>query len=137
MLGSVTTHVQEADYKQLQVNKVLILRFREFNVFFDVNNAGKTNIMNAINLVLGESWPTPNSFEDKDFFGHNTSVPIEISAFLEPPLNLNTGGPSYEIHGMKLKYDGEEIEFTCLNEDGSQLCYQGRNSYPLRVSRGL
>ena len=111
--------------------------FREFNVFFGVNNAGKTNIMNAINLVLGESWPTPNSFEDKDFFGHNIGVPIEISAFLEPPLNHYAGGHSYEIHGVKLKYDGEETEFTCLNEDGSQLCYQSRNNYPIRVSREI
>lgn len=30
------------------------------------NNAGKSNILKAINLVLGETWPTDRTFTEED-----------------------------------------------------------------------
>lgn len=31
------------------------------------NNAGKSNILKAINLVLGETWPSDRTFTEEDF----------------------------------------------------------------------
>ncbi|MCH7746236.1 MAG: AAA family ATPase, partial [Chloroflexi bacterium] len=36
------------------------------NMFVGPNNAGKTNILEALNLVLGESFPSARSFDDRD-----------------------------------------------------------------------
>jgi putative ATP-dependent endonuclease of OLD family len=43
------------------------------------NNSGKTNVLRAINLLLGETWPTARSFSEKDFYNHDTSQPIDIA----------------------------------------------------------
>ncbi len=51
------------------------------NVLVGKNNAGKSNIIKAINLVLGESDPTWNKKEtisDNDFYKADTSKPIII-----------------------------------------------------------
>jgi len=52
----------------MKINKVVIKNFRsikslEFNpsnicVLVGENNAGKTNVLTAINFLLGEIWPT-------------------------------------------------------------------------------
>lgn len=51
------------------------------NVLVGKNNAGKSNIIKAINLVLGESDPTWNKKEtisDNDFYKADTSKPIIV-----------------------------------------------------------
>jgi predicted ATP-dependent endonuclease of OLD family len=49
--------------------KDVSIRFRPgINVLVGKNNAGKTNIIRAIDLVLGEKWPTYVEVEDRDFY---------------------------------------------------------------------
>lgn len=43
------------------------------------NNSGKTNILRALNLLLGETWPSVRSFSEKDFYNYDTSQPIYIA----------------------------------------------------------
>jgi len=40
-------------------------------VLIGENNAGKSNILKAINLVLGETWPTDKTFTQDDFHMHD------------------------------------------------------------------
>jgi putative ATP-dependent endonuclease of OLD family len=47
-------------------------------VFVGENNAGKSNILQALNLVLGESWPTVKSLGETDFFDNNMNNPLLI-----------------------------------------------------------
>lgn len=47
-------------------------------VFVGENNAGKSNILQALNLVLGESWPTVKSLSENDFFGNNMNNTLLI-----------------------------------------------------------
>lgn len=42
------------------------------------NNAGKSNIVRALNLVLGPFWPGNHDPEDHEFFGRTREHPIEI-----------------------------------------------------------
>src|ERR1700744_6233070 len=51
------------------------------NVIVGRNNSGKSNILKAIDLILGEYSPTYNKSEnitDNDFFGSVTNKPIFI-----------------------------------------------------------
>lgn len=51
------------------------------NVLVGKNNAGKTNIIRALDYVLGEKWPTYREIEQRDFFASKTGDP-ESDAFL-------------------------------------------------------
>ena len=42
------------------------------------NNAGKSNIATAVDLVLGERWPGNDDPQDHEFHNRDTSVPISI-----------------------------------------------------------
>jgi len=48
------------------------------------NNAGKSNIVKALQLVLGPFWPGSHEPEDHEFFGRNRSHPIEITIDFDP-----------------------------------------------------
>ena len=48
------------------------------------NNAGKSNIVRALDLVLGQAWPGTHEPEDNEFFGRDRSVPIAISVHFDP-----------------------------------------------------
>jgi len=63
----------------MYVSKVIIQGFRSLksveinfypgiNVLVGKNNAGKTNIIQALDLVLGERWPTYANIQEKDFY---------------------------------------------------------------------
>ncbi len=56
------------------------------NAFVGANNAGKTAIMTALNIVLGERWPTYYNIEDDDFYNRDTSAQIEITVEFDAPL---------------------------------------------------
>jgi putative ATP-dependent endonuclease of OLD family len=49
------------------------------------NNAGKTNILSAINFLLGERWPMPANLDERDFYNGDRSRPIFIGLYLEHP----------------------------------------------------
>ncbi len=55
-------------------------------VLIGENNAGKSNIVKAIRLLLGPVWPGNYDPEDFEFFGRDRSNTIEISAKFDPPL---------------------------------------------------
>lgn len=47
------------------------------------NNAGKSNIVKGIELVLGERWPGSHEPEDHEFFNRTRTEPIDISIYFE------------------------------------------------------
>lgn len=51
------------------------------------NNAGKSNILKAINLVLGEKYPMPYSITKNDFYNENPANNIEIEIFFDTHFN--------------------------------------------------
>ncbi len=53
-------------------------------VLFGENNAGKSNLISALELVLGEYWPGSREPDDRDYFGRNReAIPVEILIGLE------------------------------------------------------
>ncbi len=52
-------------------------------VLIGENNAGKSNIVKAIDVLLGEHWPGTRGVEDHDFWGrepHDATIEIEVFA---------------------------------------------------------
>lgn len=73
------------------------------------NNTGKSNLVRALEQLLGESWPGSFQPEDHDFYGRDpANVPIAISV---------------EVEGVHSSKYGTTIRAFLLNHDGEGDCY--------------
>ena len=59
------------------------------NALIRPNNSGKSNILAALNLILGEVYPSTRSFGDKDFHDYDQSSPIAIEVEFDQSLMTN------------------------------------------------
>jgi putative ATP-dependent endonuclease of OLD family len=55
-------------------------------VLIGENNAGKSNIVKAIDIILGETWPTSHDPETHEFYLRDPNQPIYIEASFSEPL---------------------------------------------------
>lgn len=53
------------------------------------NNAGKSNIVKAVSMVLGEFWPGNYDPEDHEYFGRSPLAPISIEIHFDPTDKLS------------------------------------------------
>lgn len=96
------------------------------------NNSGKSNILRAINLVLGERWPSIRSIDDYDFYGLKTDQDITITVWFDSPLEVRGDvgkateftGISFRVTRYKRKsgsHDKGDLrsEFVCVDDDGT------------------
>lgn len=95
------------------------------------NNSGKSNILRALNLVLGESWPSVRPIDDGDFYGHEEDRDIRISIWFDeqrevkgdvgPPAVFNgiqfTCTRYKRKHGKHARGDLRS-QFLCIDKDG-------------------
>src|SRR4051812_16449423 len=57
------------------------------------NNAGKSNIVRAIELMLGESWPGNHEPEDHEYFGRDSAGdPIECRIEVDGVMHVDRYG---------------------------------------------
>ena len=96
----------------------LEIKLGKMNAFIGPNNAGKSNIMRALNLVLGETWTSPRSFNDKDFYKYDKTNPIIIEVYFDKPLSCDK-----EVYGFRLTYDGDNCEYVTIDDKGSEITY--------------
>jgi putative ATP-dependent endonuclease of OLD family len=66
------------------------------------NNAGKSNILRALNLILGETWPSERMFSEEDFYNHDTSKDIVIEVWGDVPYQFNRNGVDLECHALRI-----------------------------------
>jgi len=111
--------------------KALDIELGDFNVFIGPNNAGKTNILQALNLVLGETYPTPRAFTGKDFHLGDPKRPISISVHFNEPIQ----GDGLEAWGFRLEFDGSGANYVALGKNGEPLSYP--SGKPVRVSNDM
>ncbi len=77
----------------MRITKVIIENYRsikhleiEFKSLFGLigaNSAGKSNILRALNLILGERYPMPHSLNRKDFYEEDYSNNIKIEVHFD------------------------------------------------------
>jgi putative ATP-dependent endonuclease of OLD family len=82
----------------MRITKVIIENYRsikyleiEFKSLFGLigaNSAGKSNILRAINLVLGERYPMPHSLTKKDFYNENYANNIRIEIYFDEVMDF-------------------------------------------------
>ena len=60
-----------------------------YAVLIGENNAGKSNVLKALNLALGEAWPTERSFSEEDFF---VTIPSTTSSYRCSSMRYGTSG---------------------------------------------
>lgn len=87
--------------------------FSAVNALIGPNNAGKSNILHALNLILGETWPS-RPFGNNDFFAHETNRVIDIKVYFEQPLQCDP-----EVSGFCLSSQGVDgVEFFPIDDNG-------------------
>lgn len=80
------------------------------NVFIGANNVGKSNILSAMEYLLGPSYPTANRLERWDFYRGDEELPLKIA------LDFDDGA--------------------CLSFDSTWLDYRGNEKHGLNYNNG-
>ncbi len=121
--------------------KVLDFEPGPYCVLIGENNSGKSNILRAINLVLGEFWPRESNFSEEDFHGQDTSQDIVIQVFFDEVMEERRNNAKVEVGGFELRCKAYKrrvgkkpagslnVDFTCIKNDGNPAKYP---SVPLK-----
>jgi predicted ATP-dependent endonuclease of OLD family len=145
----VITRVHIENYRSI---KQLDFYPRQYTVLVGENNAGKSNILKSLNLVLGETWPSERSFSDEDFFGHDTNNDIVIQVYFDSYWDewrnkhkMTVAGFELRCHALQRrsgkKLRGElTVSYCCISDKGKLCEYPAEAGgykglwLPLRVS---
>lgn len=75
------------------------------------NNAGKSNILEALRRILGTSWVTVSSFSFDDVFLRDPERSVTISCSLDPPVAYHRfkEAPQTDIHAVSFEYTKYKI----------------------------
>ena len=111
--------------------KELELELTEFNVLIGPNSSGKSNILKALNLIIGETYPSIRSFDEQDFFLQDKSNEIIIEVHFDEPIEVDS--IKNEIWGFRLSYNGDICNYVTLNSKEEILCYPN-SSREVKVS---
>ncbi len=99
-------------------------------VLIGENNCGKSNILRALNLALGESWPGERSFTEEDFHGQDTANDIVIQVYFDKVIEDWRNNFKIEIGGIELRCKAYKravkgkpagslkVEYVCIGVDG-------------------
>ncbi len=105
----------------------LDLEFSSVNALVGANNSGKSNILRALNIVLGETWPS-RPFTEKDYFQHDLTRTIHIQVAFQRPLQSDP-----TVQGFWLRCAAHQPpEFFATDANGNQCAWPGGS--PKRVS---
>lgn len=109
----------------------LELTLGELNALIGPNNAGKSNILRALNLVVGETWPT-RPFTPGDRHNHDPGREVVITVTFDRRLAADA-----DVRGFRLTYGADEsVEYVPLDDAGDICTYPGgrdkRVSAPMR-----
>jgi len=126
--------------KKIQIKNYRSIKELEFEpqslcALVGENNSGKSNILNAIDLLLGESWPSVKNISDEDIYKKDINQDIEIRIWFNQSIkeDKDATGSKYTINGFLLRYShykrttgkkqkGEpKIDFVCIDENGNEV----------------
>ncbi len=118
-------HLSRVFIKNYRSIKKLDVSFEEGkNVIVGRNNSGKSNIVKAIDLVLGETSPTWNKSEnitENDFYNGNTDEELFIWCELKRGIDLKTG----EIETLDFA-DAPQQAFKKIVKEDKDIPYHSR-----------
>lgn len=95
------THVEIANWRSI---KCIDFSPEDICILVGANNAGKTNILSAINFILGERWPMPANLDDSDFYDRNRDNSINIRLSLDhqhiSKIEFDTSKSQYALNAV-------------------------------------
>jgi putative ATP-dependent endonuclease of OLD family len=112
------------DYKSIQ--HFLEIKFPNNMpvVFIGENNAGKTNIIRAIDLIFGNYHPKYKDLEDHDYYDRNPEREINIEANVSGFVNKLGRHGEYDCEGFNFRATkGKDNEFAAVQDDGEENTY--------------
>jgi len=72
------------------------------------NNSGKSNLISALDLIMGESWPGNHSPEDHEFFERDRrNEPVEIVAELQGVAHADNRGITHDVTSIAWRFASE------------------------------
>jgi predicted ATP-dependent endonuclease of OLD family len=110
--------------------KNLDTELRNLNAFVGPNSSGKSNILSAINIIIGDTYPSVRSFEKNDFYLRDESNPIRIEVRFSDPLVAY----SQDIFGFRLEFNGDDLNFVAVDEDGVVLSYNSYSQKDIKIT---
>ncbi|MBN2491311.1 MAG: AAA family ATPase [Planctomycetes bacterium] len=142
----------------MQMKRIHIENFRSIKrldfepgrycVLIGENNSGKSNILRALNLALGEMWPTERSFSEEDFHNQDTSNDIVIQVFFHETMEEWRNNRKLEIGGIELRCKAYKrkvgqkpagtltTDYYCIQPNGKQVQYPGEPLQKGKKPRG-
>lgn len=122
------TRVQIGNWKSI---KEVDFYPEEICILVGANNAGKTNILSAINFVLGERYPMPANLDDSNYYGRDQRNHIYIGIWFDHPevsrIDFDTSRQQYALsawdrQGYAIKYftNARREEFAFAYVDASR-----------------
>ncbi len=103
------------------------------NALIGPNNAGKSNIIKALSLVLGETYPSNRTFEENHYFERDQSKVIKIDVIFD---NYFTDPRSHnKVYGFRLESNNGNVNYVALNSMKQPLLYG--TGTPIRVSQEM
>lgn len=151
----------------MRITRVVIDKFRsidhlDFKVpktglcaFVGPNNAGKSNIMKALSIILGESHPAFVKYDETDFYKKRKDEPFKIQVFFEDNKEIDCFGLegvygekskfyAYETSGRKNNYVNKELreKFALVTIDANRnlqyhLGYSSKWTFMSRIARSF
>lgn len=95
------------------------------------NNVGKSNILSAIELLLGERWP-PYAIKEEDLHNHDERLRGKIELYFTEPIVHIYYGRNIEIDGFRLEFDAVQGgNLSCIDGNGRGILTQYGKLLPL------
>ena len=99
----------------------LEVKFHKINALIGPNNAGKSNVMKALAMVLGETWPSNKTVDENDHYDRDRVNTIKIQVMFDTPLDVHRFAG--EIYGFGFECSENDSLFAALDSSGKPLTY--------------
>lgn len=95
------------------------------------NNVGKSNILSAIDLLIGERWPA-NMISIDDVYNRDVNLNVLIQIYFDSPIVHTYYGNDLSVYGFGLEYNfNTGTTLQCLENDGSIVQTQYHRALPM------
>lgn len=101
------------------------------------NNAGKSNILFAIQKVLGRDWVSVTSFEEEDVYCHDPTTDVNITLSFDPPLPYAKfkGADPVGITSLSFEYTRYKVGDQKGKRRLEQKCFDSNGRPPMVLSK--
>jgi predicted ATP-dependent endonuclease of OLD family len=101
------------------------------------NNSGKSNLLLAMQRVLGRDWVAVSSFDEDDVYGRNSDLDVLIELTFDPPLAYRKFKESdpVDIHGFSFNYTRYKVGESKGQRRLEQRPFSARGKPPLVLAK--